>query len=218
MATPRLRIAIQKTGRLNDDCLALLRQCDIQFNLSNNALISKATNLPLDILFVRDDDIPTLVNNGICDLGIVGENVLLEQALAQENNSRSINWTILKKLGFCKCRLSIALPENMPFNDATALQNKKIATSYPNLLRQYLSRYQLTSEILYISGSVELAPNLQMADAICDLVSTGNTLKANNLKEVDEVMQSQAVLIASNKLYKTINLTIIDKFLGSTSC
>jgi len=189
----RLRIAIQKNGRLNSDSLDLLQQCGIKIRVKQNTLLCHAENLPIDILFVRDDDIPTLVKDEVCDLGIVGENVLLENMLPSEKDINKID--IVKKLGFSRCRLSIALPANVDFFGPASLQNSKIATSYPNLLRSYLNQHQVAADIMTIAGSVEIAPRLGMADAICDLVATGGTLEEHNLKEVAEIMQSQAVLI-----------------------
>lgn len=185
----RLRIAIQKSGRLNNDCMDLLLKCGLKIKTSQNSLLCHVENLPIDILFVRDDDIPTLVMDDICELGIVGENVLLEQVNTNKN------YSITKKLGFSRCRLSIALPSEIPYVNSASLQGMRIATSYPNLLKQYLDQQNVQAEIMTISGSVEIAPRLDMADAICDLVSTGRTLEENNLKEVEQVIQSQAVLI-----------------------
>jgi ATP phosphoribosyltransferase len=197
-ANQRLRIAIQKSGRLNSDSLALLSKCGLQIQSLSHSLFYQVENLPIDLLFVRDDDIPTLVFDDICDLGIVGENVLLEQT----NKNAFVT---IKKLGFSRCRLSIAVPSTMTFENPKCLQNLRIATSYPNLLRDYLYRKRVYATIKTISGSVEIAPRFDIADAICDLVSTGKTLKENNLKEVDQVIQSQAVLI------KTMHDLNIDK-------
>lgn len=173
----------------------LLFHCGLKIRATQKALYCHAENLPIDILFVRDDDIPTLVMDGVCDLGIVGENVLLEQALEHKENGSKKEFDTIKKLGFSRCRLSIAMPNDKTFTDANTLQNCRIATSYPNLLRDYLKRHHVKAEVMTIAGSVEVAPRLDMADAICDLVSTGATLEENNLKEVDTVIHSQAVLI-----------------------
>lgn len=187
----RLRIAIQKSGRLNKDSMDLLLNCGLKIRTSQTSLFCHAENLPIDILFVRDDDIPTLVGDHVCDLGIVGENILHEKM----SQNIKIAFDIKKKLGFSQCRLSIALPEDTVFDGPQSLQNLRIATSYPNLLKHYLTEHGITAEVMVISGSVEVAPRLDMADAICDLVATGRTLEENNLKEVAEVMHSQAVLI-----------------------
>lgn len=193
----RLRIAVQKNGRLNNDSMDLLFKCGIKIRPSKNSLLCHAENFPIDVLLVRDDDIPTLVMDNVCDIGIVGENVLLEKTLGQENN----HFEVVKQLGFSRCRLSIALPLDKKFEGPATLEGCRIATSYPNLLSDYLARNKIKAQIMVISGSVEIAPNLDMADAICDLVSTGRTLEENNLKEVDQVIQTQAVLIKSkNKL------------------
>lgn len=185
----RLSIALQKKGRLNKDSLELLTLCGIKFRNEANALLIKSENLAIDLLFVRDDDIPTLIKDGSCDLGIVGENVW-----AEEYNNPNDSQT-LQKLGFGSCRLSIAIPENDSFNTIESLQNKRIATSYPNLLKQYLDKNEINASILTISGSVEIAPRLQMADAICDLASSGRTLEENNLIEVQTILNSQAILV-----------------------
>ncbi len=191
-AQSRLRIAIQKSGRLNNDCMNLLSQCGLKIRLTPKTLYAHCENLPIDILLVRDDDIPTLIISNVCDLGIIGENVLYEQL---SDNNEQKNYCCVKKLGFSQCRLSIALPKEKNFNSLQDLNGCQIATSYPNLLKNYLNKNNITARIIPISGSVEVAPRLGMADAICDLVSTGATLSENNLKEVDVVLQSQAVLI-----------------------
>lgn len=197
--TQRLRIAIQKKGRLNNDSCELLTRCGIKFRLENNALIVRSTNFPIDLLRVRDDDIPTMVMEGVCDLGIVGENTLLEKELHHSNNGFESDFTLLMKLGFGRCRLSIAIPDDENVATLAELKNLRIATSYPNLLTQYLQKNNLDAEILSIAGSVEIAPRLGMANAICDLVSTGRTLEENSLKEFTTVVESQAVLIQSQK-------------------
>ena len=205
-ANQRLKIAVQKSGRLNSDSLDLLSKCGLKIKPSKNSLLCHVENFNIDILFVRDDDIPTLVIKGICDLGIVGENVLSEQTIT--NDSRN-DIDVIKKLGFSKCRLSIAVPENKIFTSTASLSGLRIATSYPNILSAYLKRHGVGAEIMMISGSVEIAPRLEMADAICDLVSTGRTLEENNLIEVQPIMQSQAVLVKTQKtLTEEKNLSI----------
>lgn len=204
-AVARLKIAIQKNGRLNNDSLELLIKCGLKFRLSPQSLLCHVENLPIDILFVRDDDIPTLVKDNICDLGIVGENVLFEKKIE--------SLSIAKKLGFSCCKLAIAFPKTKEFTGLSCLQNLRIATSYPNLLQDYLKKNNIKAEIMEISGSVEIAPKLGMANAICDLVSTGRTLEDNELKVVAEIMRSQAVLIKkenipSDKKMKTYPLLL----------
>lgn len=194
----RLRIAIQKKGRLNQDSIDLLTRSGLKFRY-DTALISPVENLPIDILFVRDDDIPTLVMDNICDIGIVGENVLLEQQLYQQDNGNNSQFDIVKYTGFSACRLAIAVPQEQNFDNLSALVGCRIATSYPYLLSQYLEKNRIPAEILNLSGSVEVAPRLQMANAICDLVSTGRTLSENNLKAVETVINSQAVIIKSSQ-------------------
>jgi ATP phosphoribosyltransferase len=196
----RLRIAIQKSGRLNNDSMDLLTRCGLKMRVQPQALLCHVENLPIDILFVRDDDILTLVSDNVCDLGIVGENVLHEKALQmqEEQPQDQDPFLLVKQLGFSRCRLSIAFPEGKTFEGPASLENMRIATSYPYLLKQYLAQHQVNAQSVTISGSVEIAPRLGMADAICDLVSTGRTLEENNLKEVSPVIQSQAVLIKSN--------------------
>lgn len=198
----RLRIAIQKKGRLNNESLDLLNRCGLKMRATPNALFCHVENQPIDILFVRDDDIPTLVIDEVCDLGIVGQNVLFEKASGDAGFSHASVDTI-KKLGFGRCRLSIAIPKEKTFSDPTSLADLRIATSYPQLLADYLLKNKLNSTIMTLSGSVEIAPRLDMADAICDLVSTGRTLEENNLKEVDQVIHSEAVLIKSKQSLDT---------------
>ncbi len=194
----RLRIAIQKSGRLSEKTISLFSKCGLTFDLRKDRLIHSAADFPIDLMLVRDDDIPQYVLDGVCDLGIVGENVLREKSLAFLEKKQS---TIenLQKLGFGNCRLSIAVPQNFEYVSAQSLNGLKIATSYPSCLKQFLNLNNVNAEILELGGSVEIAPILKIADAICDLVSTGNTLLSNGLKEVDSVFQSQACLIQTNK-------------------
>ncbi len=189
----RLRLALQKKGRLSEESLNLLQRCGLKFRIKPNALLTHVDNFPIDLLFVRDDDIPTLVFDGLCDGGIVGENVLFESSLA--NPDKSFKTTA--KLGSCTCRLSLAVPEAFDYQGPGSLDGKRIATSYPNLLNQYLQERKICAETLVLSGSIEVAPRMGMADAICDLVSSGQTLEDNKLYEVDTLLQSQAVLIQS---------------------
>ncbi len=194
-ANERLSIAIQKKGRLSEESLNLLQRCGLKLLPSKSSLYYSAQNLPLDILLVRDDDIPNLLARGVCDVGILGENCLQES----ETQANTTPFRRIYNLGFAKCRLSIAIPKDETFNDITWLQNKTIATSYPALLKNFLNLHKLNANIVSISGSVEIAPQLKMADAICDLVSTGRTLEENNLKEEIIVLESEAVLIQQDK-------------------
>ena len=187
-----LRLAIQKSGRLSDDSAALLRDAGIAFgNGSNRLLRSQATNFPLELLFLRDDDIPEYVEEGVVDAGIVGENVVLEKGNPVQ---------LIERLGFGRCRLSLALPKNVPYEGLKSLNGKRIATSYLRILQQFLQKNGIEAEPHEISGAVEITPSLGLADAICDLVSTGSTLLANGLREVETVLESEALLITSPAL------------------
>jgi ATP phosphoribosyltransferase len=186
-----LKLAIQKSGRLHDDSIQLLKDCGIDIKNGKNQLITIAENFPLEVYFLRDDDIPQYVEDGVAHIGMVGENVVYEKAKEVE---------IAEKLGFGKCRLSIAVAKNDDYKDASVLNGKKIATSYPLLTKQFLQKQNVNAEIHEISGSVELAPGIGLADAICDLVSSGSTLFMNGLKEVQTILNSQAVLIKSKEL------------------
>ncbi len=184
--TTRLKIAIQKSGRLFDDSLKLLKDCGIDLKNGINKLKTEAENFPMEVFFLRDDDIPQYVEDAVADIGIVGENVIYE---------KSKKVSISEKLGFGKCRLSIAIGRNESYEDCTFLQGKKIATTYPVLVEKFLKEKNIRAEIHEISGSVEIAPGIGLADAIVDLVSSGSTLFMNGLKEVETILQSEAVLI-----------------------
>ena len=186
-----IRIAVQSKGRLYEDTMALLAEADIKLSTSKRTLLTQASNFPVEILFLRDDDIPQSVAGGVADLGIVGENEFVE---------RKENAEILYRLGFSKCRLSIAVPKEHEYPGVQWLNGKKIATSYPGILQDFLDRQQVQAEIHVITGSVEIAPGIGLADAIFDIVSSGSTLVSNNLKEVETVMQSEAVLIGTPNL------------------
>jgi ATP phosphoribosyltransferase len=183
-----LRLAVQKSGRLSEDSLKLIKECGVSFNQGLGKLKCEASNFPLEFLFLRDDDIPQYVANGIADIGFVGENVLIESG---ENTK------IIQKLGFSKCRLSLAVANDFQYYGIKSLEGKSIATSYPNLLTQYLQEKNVKADIHVISGSVEIAPSIGLAEAICDLVSSGSTLLSNGLKEVEIIFKSEAVLIAN---------------------
>lgn len=198
-----LRIAIQKSGRLTEKSMQLLNDCGIQIQSGKRKLLSPATNFPLEIYFLRDDDIPQYVEDGVADVGILGENVLLEEQAKVE--------TILE-LGFAKCRLSLAIPKNEVYTGLDYWEGKKIATTYSNILTKYLAEQNITADIHSISGSVEIAPSIGLAEGICDLVSTGSTLLSNGLKEVEVILKSQAVLVA-NKNLSTQKQEILEQLL-----
>ncbi len=186
-----LRIAIQKSGRLQDDSLKLLKESGLHFNNGKDQLKTQADNFPVEVLFLRDDDIPQYIEDNVADAGIVGENVFKEK---QKKNE------LIRKLDFAKCRLSIAVPRSENYSGAAWLQGKNIATSYPNIVKEFLSKNKIEAGIHEISGSVEIAPGIGLADAICDIVSSGSTLLSNGLKEVETVMTSEAVLVANPDL------------------
>lgn len=186
-----IRIAVQSKGRLFDDTMALFSEADIKLSTSKRTLLTQSTNFPVEILFLRDDDIPQCVASGVADLGIVGENEFVERAEDAD---------IIYRLGFSKCRLSLALHKDIPYNGPEWFNGKKIATSYPHILQSYLDKNNLKSEIHVITGSVEIAPGINLADAIFDIVSSGSTLISNNLKEVEVVMKSEALLIGNRNI------------------
>lgn len=208
----RIRLAIQRSGRLSDDSFDLLNRCGIKYRKKTEQLFHHCENFPLDLLLVRDDDIPQLVNQGTCDLGIVGTNVLEEDTLSQRNSKRISVPDLIQALDFGNCRLSIALPNVVNYEGLFSLQNKRIATSYPNILKKFLRDNEITAEIVTLAGSVEIAPRLGIADAICDLVSTGSTLDANNLQEVAEVFISKAVLIKTTSPLNSTQQETTDLF------
>ena len=188
-----IRIAVQSKGRLYEDTMALLAEADIKVRKSERSLLVRASEFPIEILYLRDDDIPQTVAQGVADLGVVGENEYLERGEKAD---------IIKKLGFSKCRLSLAIPKSEQYNGLQWFEGKTIATSYPNILREYLKKEGVNANIHVITGSVEIAPGIALADAIFDIVSSGSTLITNNLKEVEVVVQSEALLIATPNLDK----------------
>lgn len=198
-----IRIAVQKSGRLSEDSLKLIKECGIKFYNGTGKLKSTSTNFPIEFLFLRDDDIPGYVSDGVADLGIVGENELVEKNKEVET---------LKKLGFSKCRLSLAIPKGEKYPGIDYFEGKNIATSYPKILGDYLHKKNIHAEIHEISGSVEIAPSIGLAEGICDIVSSGSTLMMNGLKEVEEIFNSEAVLIA-NKELADWKKEIVDKLL-----
>jgi ATP phosphoribosyltransferase len=191
----RLRLAVQKSGRLSTDSLELLASCGIRVKTPKERLLLHADNFAIDVLFVRDDDIPQLVMDGVCDLGIVGTNVLEEAALERRLNGAVGGYFVERPLDFGGCRLAIALPEERTYSGARDLQGLRIATSYPQLTKRFLTEQKITAEVVYLSGSVEIAPRLGLADAICDLVASGSTLEANKLRAVETIFKSTAVLL-----------------------
>jgi ATP phosphoribosyltransferase len=197
----KLKIAIQKSGRLYEESLQLLKDCGIHIS-NGNKLRTESANFPLEVYFLRDDDIPQYVEDGVADIGIAGENVIYEKKKQVD---------IKERLGFGKCRLSLAVPKNIDFN-ISFLEGKRIATSYPVLLRSFLEQQVISAEIHEISGSVEIAPGIGLADAICDLVSSGSTLLTNGLKEVEVILKSEAVLISNASLDKEKSL-LLEKLL-----
>jgi ATP phosphoribosyltransferase len=191
MREKKLKVAIQKSGRLSESSISLLRRCEIAFDNGSGKLRSVAHNFPIEVLFLRDDDISRYIEDGVANIGIVGENVLAE---------RNSPVNRIEKLGFGKCRLSIAVPRKFEYLGVKSLDGLRIATSYPGILASFLQDHTVNAEIHTISGSVEIAPGLGLADAVCDLVSSGNTLFSNGLREVETVMESEAVLISAMDL------------------
>lgn len=186
-----LKLGIQKSGRLSEKSLEIIAKCGIKYSNSSNKLVTVCDNFPLEILFLRDDDISGYVEDGTIDIGIVGENTLVEGQHQVVLN---------KKLGFSRCRLSLAVPRHFQYNSLKDLEGKSLATSYPVILKNYLDKNGVTADIHVITGSVEIAPSMGLADAICDIVSTGSTLLTNGLKEVETIFKSEAVLISNNNL------------------
>ncbi|ELR70892.1 ATP phosphoribosyltransferase [Fulvivirga imtechensis AK7] len=187
----KIRIAVQKSGRLQEQSVKLLKECGLAFSNGPNRLKAETFNFPAEILFLRDDDIPQYVEDKVADIGIVGENVFIEKQKQVD---------LVQRLDFSKCRLAIAVSKDKQYDGPSSLEGKKIATSYPNIVNKFLKEKNINAEIHEISGSVEIAPGIGLADAICDIVSTGSTLLSNGLKEVETVMRSEAVLIANNSL------------------
>lgn len=186
-----LRIAVQSKGRLFEDTMALLAEADIKLSTSKRTLLTQSTNFPIEVLFLRDDDIPQCVASGVADLGIVGENEFMERKEEAE---------IISRLGFSKCRLSLAIPKEINYTGTEWFNGKKIATSYPEILQNFLNQNNIKADIHVITGSVEIAPSIKLADCIFDIVSSGSTLISNNLKEVEIVMKSEALLIGNKSM------------------
>lgn len=186
-----LKIAVQKSGRLYEGSMKLLKECGIEISNGNNQLRVLASNFPVEVFFLRDDDIPEYVQDAVADIGFVGENVVYE-------SKKTVD--CIEKLGFGKCRLSLAIPKNGPIKSTTDLNGKRIATSYPNILSAFLKKENINATIHEISGSVEIAPRIGLADAICDLVSSGSTLFTNELKEIETILSSESILICNKSL------------------
>ena len=191
MKKENIRIAIQKSGRLNEDSLKLLKDCGISINNGKDQLKTTASNFPMEIYYLRNGDIPQYLRDGVVDLAIVGENLLIE---------KGEDISILENLGFSKCRVSIAVPKEAAYNGIEDLTGKRIATSYPKTVQKHLSQWGIEADLHIINGSVEIAPNIGLSDAICDIVSSGSTLFKNNLKEVEVMFKSEAVLVSGNDL------------------
>ncbi len=194
-----LRIAVQSKGRLFDDTMNLLAEADIKVSSGRRTLLVQSGNFPLEVLYLRDDDIPQSVASGVADIGVVGENEFVERGEDAE---------IISRLGFSKCRLSLAIPKEIDYRGVSWFNGKKIATSYPNILRQYLDKNGIKAEIHVITGSVEISPGIGLADGIFDIVSSGSTLVSNNLREVEVVMQSEALLIGHKGMSKEKRQTL----------
>ena len=209
----RVKIAVQKSGRLTDHSIDLLERCGLTLTRSKDQLICYGENMPIDLLLVRDDDIPGLVSDDVCDLGIVGLNVVEEKRLNRVREGRDALFKQIFELEFGHCRLSIAGPSDSDYRGPESLKNTKIATSYIGLLTDYLNRNQIDAEPVYFSGAVEIAPKLGRADYICDLVSTGGTLAANGLSEFETLLNSEAVVIQTEKPLGDEKQALVDKII-----
>ena len=212
-ARDRLRIAIQKSGRLSEPARALLASSGLSWRESRDKLFCYGESLPVDLLLVRDDDIPGLIADGVCDLGVVGRNVLLEQAGERADTGKPAVFREWRALGFGGCRLSLAVPDEWSWQGPAQLAGKRIATTYPNLLREWLRQQGVDAEPVVLNGSVEIAPRLGQADVICDLVSSGATLTANQLKPVQDILQSEAVLAGPVQPFGDVRAELADLLL-----
>ncbi len=210
MAVQRLRIALQKSGRLAEDSLALLNKCGLHVERAKDQLFCRVKEMPIDLMMIRDDDIPGFVSSGICDLGIVGENVFAEEKEAgQEFSAR-----VLERLGFSFCRLSLAVPDGSSYNSLRDLQGTTIATTYPALLKKALREQGVEAQTLLMTGSVEVAPRLKIAQAICDIVASGATLASNGLHEIETILHSQALLIRGAGSFSSEKEEIVERLLN----
>ncbi|MGO1298990.1 MAG: ATP phosphoribosyltransferase [Vibrio sp.] len=213
MKSQRLRIAIQKKGRLAKECQILLKQCGVQFNVMGERLVVHAINMPIDLLLVRDDDIPGLIMDGVVDLGFIGENELEEVRLDRVALQKPSEFETLRRMDFGGCRLSIAIDADQTYNGPQDLQGQRIATTYPQLLKAYMDRQGIDFSACMLTGSVEVAPRAGLADAIADLVSTGATLEANGLKEVEVIFESKATLIQRTGEFAPDKVNLINRLL-----
>ena len=209
----RLRIAVQKSGRLSDDSISLLRAIGIKLQIRDRLLIAHSTNQPIDLLLVRDDDIPGLVMDGVVDLGFIGQNEVEEKMLERQAAGKKSEYIELRRLDYGGCRLSIAVPNEMDYQGLQSLQGKKVATTYPFLLERFFEEKNINASTVMLTGSVEVAPRAGLADAICDLVSTGATLEANGLQEADEIFRSKAVFIQRGGEMPEAKQALINKML-----
>ncbi len=197
----KIKIAVQKSGRLNQDSLKLLKDCGISIDNGKDQLKASASNFPLEVLYLRNGDIPQYLRDGVVDIAIIGENVLIE---------KGTDIGVVEQLGFSKCRVSLAVPKDVEYSSIKDLDGARIATSYPNTVKEYFKKFNVTPDVHIINGSVEIAPNIGLADAICDIVSSGSTLFKNNLKEVELMLKSEAVLAVSPSISEE-NQKILDK-------
>jgi len=212
-ADRRIKIAVQKSGRLTDKSLDLLERCGLTFTKSKDQLFCYGKNMPVDLLLVRDDDIPGLVSDDVCDLGIVGLNTVVEKRLGFERAGKPAEFDQIRTLDYAHCRLSIAAPEDRDYNGISSLQGTRIATSYVETLRRFLEARDIDAEIVFFSGAVEIAPKLGKADFICDLVSTGSTLAANHLREVETVLESESTVIQTRRPLADGKQLLVDKIM-----
>lgn len=208
MSEQRLRIALQKKGRLADDSYALLKKCGLRFTIRGGGLLARVKNMPIDLLLVRDDDIPSFVANDAADIGIVGENVLVEEQLTAKSG---LDADIQMRLGFSRCRLSLAAPDNGHIQTSGDLEGTRIATTYPGVLGRFLKERGISAKSVEMKGAVELAPSINIAESICDLVSSGATLEANGLTAFETILNSEAVLIKSDRVLSAAKQEIYDK-------
>lgn len=209
----RLRIAIQKKGRLSDETVKLLKACGVKINLNTQRLIAHSENMPIDILRVRDDDIPGLIMDGVVDLGFIGQNVLVEEEMIRKSAGEKTGHKVVKKLNFGGCRFSIAVDNDFDYQGAESLSGLRIATTYVHILKQFMEEKNIPYSTCMLAGSVEVAPRAGLADAICDLVSTGATLEANGLKEVEVIYRSTAVLMQREEALCADKQALVDRLL-----
>lgn len=209
----RLKIAVQKKGRLSDDSIALLKAIGIKLQIRDRLLIAHSTNQPIDLLLVRDDDIPGLVMDGVVDMGFIGENELEEKMLERQSSNRPAEFKTLRRLDYGGCRLSIAIPNEMKYDNIKTLNGTKVATTYPYLLERYFNANNINAQAVMLTGSVEVAPRAGVADAICDLVSTGATLEANGLREQEVIFESKAVLIQRSQPLSDDKQALVNRLL-----